>query len=396
MNSCPEPGCSYTAKTAGAITQHVKKAHGGTDPLAAIRNKMGPMAPRPGAALTQRVLRVAPSGIPSIDFAIGIGGVPLGGIVEIYGPPASGKTFMALVFAAIAQARGRRAGYMDAEKAMQTTFLELIPGLDVGALEYGMPPDGSGEEDASLRKRLLEAGWDGTGESALEASRQFIESKQFGVWIVDSVAACTPRAYKDNAIGDKATRAALATLFRQGLSVLAGSLQQADTVGVFVNHMTTIPGQQYGKDWSKPAAGPFDYFASVQLRVERTFVYKDKAGRRIGHRVKATVDKSKVAAPHATGEFDLYYADTTAVAHEKAKLPERHVVPGVDLASSWFSVLESSGRIHWVGNSYLDLETGERLGSRLEIMEAVSDTGSDLRKIAHSIAYPLDALAAAA
>lgn len=392
-HACTETGCDYRAKTPGAITQHVKREHA-VDPLAATRATMGSSAPRPGAVVEKRKLTVAPSGIPSVDFAIGVGGVPDDAILEVYGPPASGKTFMAMVFAAYAQSKGRRAGYMDAEKAMQNTFLDLIPGLDVGALEYGMPPDFRDEEDPAIRKKMEAEGFDGSGEAALEASRRMIQSGAMDIWIVDSVRACTPRICMQKNIGDSATRAALATLFGEALRILAKDCQQNKCLGIFVNHMTTLPSAGFGKDWSKPATGPFDYYASLQLQVKRTFVYKDKSGRRIGHRVKVMVDKSKVAAPHASAEFDLYYADTVAVAHENARLKERQVVPGVDLASSWLSVLKESGAIHWAGSAWVDLRTGEKYGSEQAVREIVSDPTSELSAAAREIVYPPEFAAA--
>lgn len=378
---CPEPGCVYSAKTKGAVTQHVNREHG-NDPLAAIRNGI-PGAPRPGGAFrTDRPLTAAPSGVPSVDYAIGIGGVPRGTIVEVFGPPASGKTFMSLTFSAYAQSRGERAGYMDAERALQKTFAQLVPGLNLDTLEYGMPPGKYGEDPEPF---------DGTGESALETSRRFIQSGEFAVWTIDSVAACTPREEMKRAIGDSASMAAIAKLMRSGLRVLTPAVENTNTVLVFVNHVTAKPGVQFGRTWSKPADEAFNYFASVQLHVSAGTQFFNKAGRRIGHEVKVKVHKSKVAAPHASCTYDLFYAEDTVVPKKEQRekgMVSREVRPGIDLPSSWFGVLQEELRIVASGGVYIDTVTGERLGSRLDVQERLADPTSELSTAAHQIVYP--------
>jgi recombination protein RecA len=381
MHSCPTAGCDYTAKTPGAITQHLNKAHA-EDALAKIRNGM-PGAPRPGGAYRRdRPLQAAPSGIPSVDYAIGIGGVPRGTVIEVFGPPASGKTFMALAFSAHAQSQGQKAGYMDAERALQPTFAWLVQGLDLDTLEYGQPPGVFGEDEEP---------YDGTGEAALEASRRFIASGEFAIWTIDSVAACTPREEMKNAIGDSRSSAALARLMRGALRVITPAAEQSGCVVVFVNHVTAIPQAKFGRDWSKPADAAFNYFASIQLHVTQGQIYANKEGRRIGHEVKVKVHKSKVAAPHATASYDLWYAEDLFVPkdHQRKKgMKERDVVPGVDVSSSWFSVLQESGRIVASGGRWIDVETGETLGTREETMALLADPDAEILKRAHELVYP--------
>lgn len=379
MEKCTHPGCSYEAKTKGAITQHTNREHG-SDPLAAIRNGM-PGAPMPGGAFrASRPLEAAPSGVPSVDYAIGIGGVPRGTVIEVFGPPASGKTFMALTFSAYAQQRGQRAGYMDAERALQETFAMLVPGLDLQALEYGMPPGEFGKDPEPF---------DGTGESALEASRRFIQTGEFAVWTIDSVAACTPREEMRRSIGDSQASAALARLMRQGLRVLTPAAEQTGCVVVFVNHVTAVPQAGFGRDWSKPADQAFNYFASIQLHVTTGTQYFNKAGRRIGHEVRVKVHKSKVAAPHAKASYNLYYAEDEVVPKkEQRDVIAGPVVPGVDLASSWFSVLREEQRLVPTGGAYIDTVTGERLGDRREVLEMLRDPTTELSVAAHEIVYP--------
>lgn len=388
MEQCTHPGCDYTAKTKGAITQHVNRVHG-EDPLAAVRNGI-PGAPKPGGAYrVDRPLEAAPSGIPSVDYAIGIGGVPRGTVVEVFGPPASGKTFMALTFSAYSQANGGRAGYMDAERALQVTFAMLVPGLDLDTLEYGVPPGEFGSTPEPF---------DGTGEAALEASRRFIESGEFDVWTIDSVAACTPRQEMQRAIGDSASMAGIAKLMRSGLRVLTPAAERTNTVLVFVNHVTAIPGVTHGRNWSKPADDAFNYFASVQLHVTRGETFLNKSRRRIGHEVRVKVHKSKVAAPHASASYDLFYANDTFIPTKQQQekgYRQTEVKPGVHMPTSWMSVLQEEQRLVAAGGRYVFVDDGTTF-TRPELLEALTDESSDMVKAAKAVVYPEQYVKAAA
>lgn len=383
MEKCTHPGCGYEAKTKGAVTQHVNREHG-NDPLASIRSKI-PGAPMPGGAFRiDRPMTVAPSGVPAVDYAIGVGGVPRGTVIEVFGPPTSGKTFMALTFSAYAQSQGLRAGYMDAERALQESFAALVPGLSLEDLEYGMPPGEYGKDAEPF---------DGTGEAALEASRRYIASGEFAVWTIDSVAACTPRDEMKRSIGDTATRASLAKLMRSGLRVLVPECQRTDCVLVFVNHVTAKPGVMFGRDWSKPADEAFNYFASVQLRVRSGKQYFNAESRRIGHEVIVKVHKSKIAAPHAEARYDLFYAEDevvpTADQKKKGDVKARHVVPGIDIPSSYLSVLQEANKIVRInGGKFVDLVDGTELGVEEEVKERLADPTSDLYRIAREVIYP--------
>jgi recombination protein RecA len=380
---CTETGCTWEGKTKGALTTHVKKEHGGDDPVAAVRNAFGPGAPRPGGAWREDApLVAAPSGIPSVDYAIGIGGVPRGTLIEIFGPPASGKTFTALAFSKHAMERGERIGFMDAERALSKTFVRLVDGGKddlLNKLEYGQPPMDDPDK-----------GRDGSGEAALETSRRYIATGAFGIWTVDSVHACTPRGFLNKPIGDPATRAALAQLMSAGCQVLEHVISDTQTVGIFVNHMKTKPGVMFGRDWDKPGGSAFDYYASIQLKVDVSKQFFNKEHRRIGHRVRVKVYKSKVAAPHAEAEYDLFYkADIIkGKKDDKEDMDGRFVIPGVDLESCWFSVLKEHGRIAASGGRYADTESGVAIGSREDVLDALRDENSDLRKLAHDIVYP--------
>lgn len=376
---CPEPACSYVAKTKGAITQHINREHTG-DPLSGLRNAI-PGAPRPGGVYNDRPMKVAPSGVPSIDYVIGVGGVPRGAICEVFGPSKSGKTFTALTFSAHAQQMGQRAGYMNAERAPMETFLPLIPGLDVGTLEYGEPP--IAEEGASKDDKAL---WDGSGEATLEASRRFIGSGQFGVWTIDSVHALTPRQSISLPIGAKEADAGIARMLSKAIPVMEHEIHSTQTLCIFVNHVKEIPQAKFGRDWSKPGGSALDYYCSIQLHVTMGMpYYRKEDGRRIGHIVKVRVHKSKVALPHGLAEYDLFYGEGTT--KEEKGHPSREVTPGIDIMSSWISVLKDSKTIAWAGNRYVDIN-GEAIGSELDVREALAEPGSGLMEIAREVVYP--------
>lgn len=393
MPECQE--CGKECATQGSLTQHVKREHAAGDALAGLRASM-PGSPRPGGAISSRPMVASPSGIPSIDHAIGIGGLLCGSLCEIFGPSQIGKTLVAMVFAAHAQSVGGKAGYMDAERALNPSFLALIPGLDVEALEYGMPPDGNMTDangayvyDAATRAKMLKDGWDGSGEAALEASRRFINSGEFAVWAIDSVHALVPRAKLGLPIGHSAASAAIARLMSEAAPILEHEIQRTKTLCVFVNHVKQVPQVKFGKDWSKPGGSALDYYCATQLHVTQGVPYYRVGGdgRKIGHTVKVKVYKNKAGQPHGTGEFDLFYGEGMAQPPGNPKPPARYVTPGVDVASSWMSVLTEEKQVIWSGNRYVDAN-GEVIGSKGDVLDALRDPSSALRLTGEALVYP--------
>jgi recombination protein RecA len=398
MVACPE--CGREFKTGGALTQHIKRDHS-ADPLAGLRASI-PGSPRPGGAISSRPMVAAPSGIPSVDYAMGIGGLLRGSIAEVFGPSQTGKTFMAMVFAAYAQQQGGKAGYMDGERALNPTFLGLVPGLDIEALEYGMPPDGNMTDERgepvyppAVREKMLKDGWDGSGEAALESSRRFINSGQFDVWAIDSVHSLVPRAKLGLPIGHPGALAAIARLMSEACPIMEHEISRTKTLCVFVNHVKSVPNSGYGKDWSKPGGSALDYYAAAQLHVTQGMpYYKQPGGRKIGHVVKVKVYKNKAGQPHGSAEFDLFYGEGMAKGPGATAPPARYVTTGVDIASSWLSVLTEEKQVVWAGNRYVDAN-GEAIGSRGDVLEALADPGSHLRKVGQAIVYPTQYQAAA-
>lgn len=362
------PVCGDELGSKGALTLHSKKVHG-NDSIAKLLTEYGAMAPRPGGAWrTHRPLSAAPSGVPSIDYAIGIGGVPRGTIIEIFGPAGVGKTSTALVFCAYAQQHGGLAGYIDAEHRFQPTHAKLIPGLDLDAL-YFAEPDG--------------------GEEALNWTKDYIKTGIMDVWVVDSVHGCVPKALRDKPIGS-ATMAELAKLMSAGCQVLEPIVAGTNTVLIFVNHVKSVPGVAYGKDWSKPGGSAMDYYPSIQLRVWPTAVYMNTDGRRIGHALKVKVENSKVSAPYATAAYDIFYMDGTIQKSSTGKHDRGgdEVYAGIDLGSCWMSVCEEEGYIvKDTASRWVDTETGESYGYRRDVIAMLDMEDSELRKKAQERVY---------
>ena len=195
---CPQ--CEWSGGSKSALTQHLNREHKG-DELASLRAEFGVHAPQPGGALNkEHPLQAAPSGVPSIDWALGIGGIPRGTIIEIFGPPRAGKTLTALTFSAQAQRMGELTGFLDVEHALQETFLKLTPELVPKDLEFSEPANGT---------------------EAMEMSRRFLRTGKYGVWTVDSVHACIPEWALETEIGSSKQRASVAQLMSEALPVLA-------------------------------------------------------------------------------------------------------------------------------------------------------------------------------
>jgi recombination protein RecA len=360
---CPECPDRRGFRSKSALTLHMRSRHGG-DELARLRAEFGVHAPQPGGAISEdRPLQAAPSGVPSIDWAIGIGGLPRGTIIEIFGPPRAGKTLTALTFAAHSQQQGGRAGLLNVERAPMQTFLQLIPGLDKAALEYGEPANGT---------------------QAMEMSRRFLKTGQYDIWGIDSVHACIPDWALEAEIGSSKQRASVAQLMSEALPVLAHIVSDTHTACILINHVKQKPGQTYGRDWYTPGGSAPEYYASTRLHVWASGAYMGKnLKKQIGHRVKVKVEKSKVTAPFTIAEFDLYYAADTR------RDNNRLVTPGIDVVSSWMSVLHEERQITRTGSGdFLDIKTGERLGTEDEVREMLVDPRSELALTANKLVYP--------
>ena len=291
-------------------------------------------------------IETIPTGSIGLDMALGVGGVPRGRIVEIYGPESSGKTTLALTIIANAQRLGGSAVFIDAEHALDAAYAQKL-GVDINNLHVAQPD---------------------TGEEALEITDHLVRSGAVDIIVIDSVAALVPRAEIEGEMGDSHV-GLQARLMSQALRKLTGSISKSNTTVVFINQIRMQIGVMFGNPETTAGGRALKFYASVRLDIRRIATLKESEVA-IGNRTKVKVVKNKVAAPFREAEFDILYNEGIS---REGELIDYAVDKGViQKSGTWFSFGEERlGQGRENARMFLKEHPDVRLGVEMKLLPLI-------------------------
>ncbi|MEW5765183.1 MAG: recombinase RecA [Acidobacteriota bacterium] len=303
---------------------------------------------------------VVPTGSLSLDLALGIGGLPRGRVIEIYGPESSGKTTLALQVVAEVHRQGGMAAFVDAEHALDPEYAARI-GVNVDNLLISQPD---------------------TGEQALEIAEALVRSGAIDVIVVDSVAALVPKAELEGEMGDSHV-GLQARLMSQALRKLTGIVSKSNTMIIFINQLREKIGVMFGNPETTTGGRALKFYASVRLDIRRIANLQAASGEAIGGRVRVKVAKNKLAAPFKQAEFDILYGVGISKAGDLLDLGVEHRV--VEKSGTWYGYGEvrlgqgkENARQYLVDNPKLMDEIEAKIRAKVGV--AVEPSGSGPQK----------------
>ncbi|NNF41411.1 MAG: recombinase RecA [Woeseiaceae bacterium] len=315
---------------------------------------------RMGDGGTIRDIEVVSTGSIGLDVALGVGGLPRGRVVEIYGPESSGKTTLTLQVIAEAQKLGGTAAFVDAEHALDPGYAEKL-GVDVDELLVSQPD---------------------TGEQALEITDMLVRSGAVDIVVVDSVAALTPKAEIEGEMGDS-HMGLQARLMSQALRKLTANIQRSNTMVIFINQIRMKIGVMFGSPETTTGGNALKFYASVRLDIRRIGAIK-KADEVIGNQTRVKVVKNKVSPPFKQAEFEILYGQGISRYGEIIDLGVQHNI--VDKAGSWYSYGDDrigqgkeNVREFLQNNPEMAVEIEQKIRAKLlpKTVAAVEESGGD-------------------